>query len=321
MGEDRVIRLNSRRDIARRTSAAATAVQTTLGRSVALSGRGAHGGAPVRMRLSPAPADAGLVFSVDGVEIAARWSSVDATQWRMRLAAGRASVSTIEHVLAALAGLGVDNALIELDAPEAPAMDGSAAAFVAAIDEAGVVALAAPRGAWRVLHPVRVAQGAGWAELTPAAAGFRLDVEIAFPGCVGRQRVKLALTPESFRRDLAPARTFGFLRDAERLWRDGLALGASLDNTIVVDGDRVLNPHGLRFADEFVRHKALDVVGDLALAGAPLIGAFRSYRGGHGLNHALLAAAMQSGALAWESLGRESLPAPVGAPGRPAASP
>lgn len=312
MGEDRVIRLNSRWNNA---TAGAVAAQTTLGRATALAGAGAHSGAPARLRLSPAPASSGIVFVVDGVEIAARWSSVDATHLRMRLRAGGACVSTIEHLLAALAGLGVDNALIELDAPEAPAMDGSAAAFVAAIDEAGVVALAAPRGAWRVTRPVRVAQGAGWAELTPAAAGFSLDVEIAFPGRIGRQRFALALTPESFRRDLAPARTFGFLRDAERLWRDGLALGASLDNTVVVDGDRVLNPHGLRFADEFVRHKALDVVGDLALAGAPLIGAFRSYRGGHGLNHALLAEALAVGALTFE--GRQAPAAEAGAPASP----
>lgn len=231
-----------------------------------------------------------------GADIVADWRGVDATQLRTRLSAEGASVSTVEHLLAALSGLGVDNALIEVEGDEIPAMDGSAEAFVSAIDEAGIVALAAPRTYLRVLSPVRVSDGAGWAELTPATSGLRLDVEIAFEGRIGRQRRALELTPESFRRELARARTFGFLRDAERLWRGGLALGASLDNTVVLDGDSVLNPQGLRYADEFVRHKMLDVVGDLSLAGAPIIGAFRSYRGGHALNLALIQAAMREGA-------------------------
>jgi UDP-3-O-[3-hydroxymyristoyl] N-acetylglucosamine deacetylase len=245
------------------------------------------------MTLSPATADAGVVFvlrraSEDAV-IAADWSRVDATRLRTRISGDGASVSTIEHLMAALAGMGVDNALVELDEAEVPAMDGSARDFVAAIDEAGVAGLSAPRCFLQVLEPVRVADGAAWAELRPFATGLRLDVEIAFPGArVGHQRLALDVTPETFRRELASARTFGFVRDAERLWREGLALGASLDNTVALDGDDVLNPGGLRFPDEFVRHKALDVLGDLALAGAPIIGAFRSYRGGHGLNLALV---------------------------------
>jgi UDP-3-O-[3-hydroxymyristoyl] N-acetylglucosamine deacetylase len=233
------------------------------------------------------------------VDIRADWRGVDATQLRTRLSADGVSVSTVEHLLAAFAGLGVDNALVEVEGDEIPAMDGSAEAFVAAIDEAGIVSLAAPRASLRVVKSVRVSDGAGWAELTPAASGLRLDVEIAFGGRIGRQRCALDLTPESFRLELARARTFGFLRDAERLWRDGLALGASLDNTVVLDAESVLNPQGLRYADEFVRHKMLDVVGDLALAGAPIIGAFRSYRGGHALNLALIAAAMRQGAFAF----------------------
>lgn len=256
-----------------------------------------HGGAPARVILAPASAGSGVVFTVRGVDIVADWRVVDATQLRTRLAADGASVSTVEHLLAALAGLGVDNATIEVDGGEIPAMDGSADAFVAAIDEAGVVPLAAPRGYLRVVAPVRVSDGAGWAELTPAPAGLRLDVEIAFGGRIGRQRRAMDLTPDSFRADLACARSFGFLRDAERFWRAGLAIGASLDNTVVLDGETVLNPQGLRYADEFVRHKMLDVVGDLSLAGAPIIGAFRSYRGGHALNLALIRAAMREGAL------------------------
>jgi UDP-3-O-[3-hydroxymyristoyl] N-acetylglucosamine deacetylase len=251
--------------------------------------------------LLPAAAGSGIVFGVDGVELRADWRGVDATQMRMRLSSGEASVSTVEHLLAALAGLGVDNAFVLVEADEIPAMDGSAQAFAESIDEAGVVALAAPRTSLRVVEPVRVSQGAGWAELAPAAHGLTLDVEIAFERPIGRQRRRLALTPETFRVELARARSFGFLRDAERLWRAGLALGATLENTVVLDGEIVLNPQGLRYADECLRHKMLDVVGDLALAGAPIVGAFRSFRGGHGLNLALLEAAMQAGALVREA--------------------
>jgi UDP-3-O-[3-hydroxymyristoyl] N-acetylglucosamine deacetylase len=297
-----------RKTAAKSTSPKQASWQTSLARPVALSGRGAHSGAPAHLTLSPAGAGMGVVFCVPGgadVErlIEAHWSRVASAHLRTRLRSGAASVSTIEHLMAALAGLGVDNVLVQLDGLEVPAMDGSALAFVEAIEEAGIVPLAAKRRALRVLQTMRVSDGAAWAEFSPAPAGLHLDVEIAYPGAlVGRQRLALALTPESFRRELAPARTFGFLSDAERLWREGLALGASLDNTIVLDGDRALNPQGLRFADEFVRHKMLDVIGDLALAGAPLIGAFRSYRGGHGLNLALVEKLMtMNGAAAWDS--------------------
>lgn len=252
------------------------------------------------MTLAPAGADVGIVFSVAGADIEAHWSRVDASTLRTRLAGDGASVSTVEHVMAALAALRVDNALVLLEGDEVPAMDGSARDFVSAIDEAGVVALAAPRRVLRVVTPARVSDGAGWAELRPAESGLHLDVEIAFSRPVGRQRLALDLTPETFRRELAGARSFGFLRDAERLWREGLALGANLDNTLVFDARAAINSQGERFADECVRHKMLDVVGDLALAGAPIIGAFRSYRGGHSLNLALLEAAARAGALALE---------------------
>ncbi|HEY8160875.1 MAG TPA: UDP-3-O-acyl-N-acetylglucosamine deacetylase [Methylocystis sp.] len=277
--------------------------QTTLARSVMLYGRGVHSDRPARLSLLPAAADAGITFSAGGADILADWRNVDATQLRTRLTGEGASVSTVEHLLAALSGLEVDNALVEVEGDEIPAMDGSAEAFVSAIVEAGVVELSVPRRFLRVTAPVRVSDGAGWAELTPARSGLSLDVEIAFEGRVGRQRRALKLTPEAFRRELARARSFGFLRDAERLWRDGLALGASLENTVVLDGEAVLNREGLRFADEFVRHKMLDVVGDLALAGAPIIGAFRSFRGGHALNLALVRAAMREGVLAFEGGG------------------
>jgi UDP-3-O-[3-hydroxymyristoyl] N-acetylglucosamine deacetylase len=270
---------------------------------VRLSGRGVHGDRASRVTLAPGAPHSGIVFSVGGDELRADWRAVDATQLRTRLALGKASISTVEHLLAAFSGLCVDNALVLVEGDEIPAMDGSAQAIVAAVDEVGIVDLPARRAVLEVVRPVRVSRGAGWAELAPAARDLSLDVEIAFDGPIGRQRRSLTLTPESFRADIARARSFGFLRDAERLWRDGLALGASLENTVVLDGDTILNPQGLRFADECVRHKMLDVVGDLALAGAPLIGAFRSFRGGHELNMALLKAAAQSGALAWRDAG------------------
>ena len=265
---------------------------------MSLSGRGAHTGRDSRLTLSPASADSGIVFIVDGREIDAHWSLIEATRLHMRLSSQGAQASTVEHVLAALAGLGVDNALVHLVGDEAPAMDGSAREYVDAIDKAGLVLLDVRRRFLRVVAPVRVSDGPAWAELapTPASQGLSLDVEIAFPSPIGRQRRALSLTPDRFRQELACARSFGFLREAEGLWRQGLALGACLENTLVYDNRRVLNPYGERFSDECVRHKMLDVVGDLGLAGLPIIGAFRSFHGGHGLNLALLKAAFAAGA-------------------------
>ncbi len=198
-------------------------------------------------------------------------------------------VSTAEHVLAALRGMGVDNAMIELDGPEVPIMDGSAAAFVAAIDQAGIVSQSASRRFIQVLKPVRVAMGDSFGELRPYASGFRAEVEIDFANpMIGRQKYTLDLSPETFRREVSRARTFGFMSDTARLWSAGFCLGASFENSVVFDDTRLLNPEGLRYADECARHKVLDAVGDLALAGMPLLGAYRSLRGGHKLNHAVL---------------------------------
>jgi UDP-3-O-[3-hydroxymyristoyl] N-acetylglucosamine deacetylase len=272
--------------------------QTTLRRRATVSGIGVHSGLPVTLSLYPAEAGTGVVFiraAADGRpqrEIRANAGSVTATELATVLGdASGPGVSTIEHIMATLCGLGVDNAIIELDGPEAPIMDGSAAAFVDMIDEVGIVALAAPRRFTKVLKPVRVASGDAYGELAPYARGFRVEVEIDFEHpLIGRQAIALDVEPTAFRRDIARARTFGFLRDVSTLWNAGKALGASLENTLVVSDDRVLNPEGLRFADEFVRHKALDAIGDLALAGAPILGVYRSVRGGHKLNHAVLTA-------------------------------
>ena len=273
--------------------------QTTLRLPVSVTGIGVHSGQSATLTLSPADANTGIVFirtNLEGPdrEIAARPEAVIATDFATVLGDRNGPlVSTTEHVLAALRGMGVDNATVEVDGPEAPIMDGSAAAFVAAIDQAGIVELDAPRRYIEVLKPVQVVSGRASGELRPHAHGFRAEIEIDFENpMIGRQAYHLELTPQAFRREICRARTFGCMADVARLWSAGFALGASFENSIVVDETRVLNPEGLRFADEFVRHKVLDAVGDLALAGLPILGVYRSLRGGHKLNHAVLSALM-----------------------------
>ena len=274
--------------------------QTTLRHQTAVSGIGVHSGSPATLTMLPAAADTGIVFircGTDGQpdrEIRADVRAVTATEFATVLGDATGPLcSTAEHVLAALSGLGVDNAVIEIDGPEVPIMDGSAAPFVEAIDRVGLVTLLVPRRYIRILKPVRVAKSDCYGELRPHPHGFRIELDIDFNHpLIGRQGVALEVVPETFRRELARARTFGFMRDVAKLWSAGYALGASFENTLVVNDDRLLNPEGLRFADEFARHKALDAIGDLALAGAPLLGAYRSMRGGHKLNHAVLSALM-----------------------------
>jgi len=270
--------------------------QTTLCERAIITGAGVHSNAPVQMILHPAETDHGVVFMRTGLAdgesriVEANWSQVSMTELCTVIGdQSSGAVATIEHLMAALAGLGVDNVLVEIDGPEVPIMDGSSAHFVEAIDEAGIVEQDAARRMIRVLKPVRVDIGRGFAELLPATGGFHLDVEIDFSaGVIGRQRTAIELTPQTFRQDISRARTFGFLRDVERLWKAGFALGASLDNTVALEDERVVNPEGLRYENEFVRHKLLDAIGDLSLAGAPLIAYYRSYCGGHKLNHAVL---------------------------------
>jgi UDP-3-O-[3-hydroxymyristoyl] N-acetylglucosamine deacetylase len=272
--------------------------QTTLRDQVTITGRGVHLDAPVRVVLHPADANSGVVFLRTGLArgrerlIEAKWSNVTRTELCTVVGdASGASISTVEHLLAAIRGVGLDNVLIEIDGPEAPIMDGSASHFVEAIDDVGLVSLTRTRRYLKVLKPVRVENGQAWSELRPADQGFRLDMEIDFAaGAIGRQRKTIDLDPSSFRMDVARARTFGFVGDVERLWKMGFALGSSLKNSVALEGGRILNPEGLRFPDEFVRHKALDAIGDLSLAGAPIIGAYRSYMPGHRLNHLALEA-------------------------------
>jgi UDP-3-O-[3-hydroxymyristoyl] N-acetylglucosamine deacetylase len=271
--------------------------QTTLRSQATVTGVGVHSGLPVNLTIGPASMDAGFIFVRTGLEgsdreVCAVAESVIATEFATVLGDREGPlVSTAEHVLAALRGMGVDNATIEVDGPEVPIMDGSAAAFVAAIDQAGIVSQSAARRFIQVVKPVQVAIGDSFGELRPHAGGFRAEVEIDFANpVIGRQSYILDLSAECFRREISRARTFGCVSDVARLWSAGFALGASFENSVVFDDDRLLNTEGLRYSDECVRHKVLDVIGDLALAGLPLLGAFRSVRGGHKLNHAVLTA-------------------------------
>src|SRR5437763_10991781 len=273
--------------------------QATLRSQATVTGVGVHSGLPVSLILGPAPVDAGFVFVRTGLEgcdreVKAVAESVIATELATVLGDREGPlVSTAEHVLASLRGMGIDNAIIDIDGPEVPIMDGSAAAFVAAIDQAGILTQSAPRRFIQVLKRVQVSLGDAFGELRPHASGFRAEVAIDFANpVIGRQDFTLDLTPENFRRDICRARTFGCMNDVARLWSAGFALGASFENSVVFDEERLLNSEGLRYADECARHKALDVVGDLALAGLPLLGAYRSQRGGHKLNHAVLTALM-----------------------------
>ncbi len=299
--------------------------QTTLARDVELSGTGVHSGAPVSIILHPAESDVGFRFLVNRrgrivAEIAADVGSVkNLTLCTVIGDESGVTVGTVEHLLAALRGLNVDNCYIEIDNREVPIMDGSSAAFVDAIEEAGTRELSEPRKFIKVLKPIRVQDGDCFGELTPSA-GFHLDVEIDFPSAlIGRQRLALELTPTSFRSELSRARTFGFMADVEKLWKAGLALGASLDNTVALGDDKVINPEGLRHPHEFVRHKMLDAVGDLALAGAPILGAYKSVRGGHRLNAHVLQALFAGGegqAWRWERaprVMREAAPVDISA--------
>lgn len=268
--------------------------QTTIRSRVTLSGTGVHSGKPVTVHFNPADADTGIVFHLlsdgDVTEIRALHSSVGSTDLSTVLGdLSGAHVATVEHLMATMLGLGIDNVLIDIDGNEVPILDGSAALYVDAFEQVGIERLAARRRYIRVVKPVRIDSGGSWAEFRPYD-GTRFEIDIDFDSpAIGRQSLALDLDAESFRREVARARTFGFMKDVERLWAAGFALGSSLENSVVIGDDhRIINMEGLRYPDEFVRHKTLDALGDLALAGARFIGCFRSYRGGHKLNAAAL---------------------------------
>lgn len=271
--------------------------QTTISSPVTISGTGVHSGAVVSITFHPAEADSGIVFQrVHDNGSVSEYRAVSAQVGNTDLCtvlgfSPDKSIATVEHVMAALYALSLDNVLIEVHGAEMPIMDGSSAPFIDAIDQVGLRPLAVKRRYIRVVKPVRVEAGASWAEFLPHD-GTRFEVEIDFDcALIGRQAWKGELTPATFRSELSRARTFGFMRDVERLWAAGYALGSSLENSVVISDDNaVINVEGLRYGDEFARHKTLDAVGDLALAGAQFIGCYRSYRGGHKMNaHALKA--------------------------------
>jgi UDP-3-O-[3-hydroxymyristoyl] N-acetylglucosamine deacetylase len=275
-------------------------LQHTLGGAAVFAGVGVHSGRHVRVALRPAPVDSGVVFvrsDLPGPDNRIRVSpdAVVRTQLNTDIGAGpEVTVSTVEHLLAAFAALSVDNAVVELDGPELPIMDGSAAPFVKLIDQAGRRTQDRPRRYIEILSSVEATAGDKRAALAPcstARPGLEVEFEIAFASrAIGSQRIALKVDEASFRHQLAAARTFGFVQEVEALRARGLAQAGGLQNAIVVDGDRVLNPEGLRFPDEFVRHKALDAVGDLYVLGAPVLGRFEARFAGHALNNALVRA-------------------------------
>jgi UDP-3-O-[3-hydroxymyristoyl] N-acetylglucosamine deacetylase len=267
--------------------------QRTLAGVATCRGIGLHGGERIAMSLRPAEADTGIVFRrVDaGAEIPASWNhTIDATLCTTLSNGEGIEIKTIEHLMAALAGAGVDNAVVELDGAEVPAMDGSAAPFLTLIDRIGTVAQDLPRRAIKILKPIEIEDQGATAALLPDH-GFSMSFEIEFEHpLISFQDMMVTFEADTFRSELSRARTFGMLDDVEPLRAAGLVQGGSLENAIVISGDRVLNRGGLRYADEFVRHKLLDAYGDLYLAGGPIIGHFRGSRSGHAHTRALLAA-------------------------------
>jgi len=297
----------------------AAASQRTLKTGIGCRGIGLHSGQKVAMNLCPAPSGTGILFrrTDAGVEIPAHWSNAIDSPLCTVLSDGEGTtVGTVEHLMAALAGANIDNVVVELNGPEVPVMDGSAAPFLFLIECAGVVEQHAARRAIKVLKPVRISEADVAAELSPND-GFSMSFEIDFDNpLIRRQEISLTLEPATFKTELSRARTFGLLDDVKRLRAAGLARGGSLDNAIVVATDHVLNIGGLRYGDEFVRHKLLDAFGDLYLAGGPLIGRFRGKRSGHAHTRRLLAAlfednqawcyttanrALELGGLEWEN--------------------
>ena len=268
--------------------------QQTIAEKVSCTGIGLHSGAPTQLTLHPARAGEGIHFvRTDGsapVEIPARSSEVSSTRLATTLGRGDASVRTVEHLLSALYGLGIDNVRIEVDGPELPVMDGSAAPFVYLIRSAGVFRQRERRRSLRIRRPLEVRDGDRTIRVEPAR-DLRISYAVDFEHpAIGRQEIELApLDADRFEREISAARTFGFLRDVRALWGAGLARGGSPENTVLLDETRVINPQGLRWHDEFVRHKVLDLCGDLALLGMPLVGHVQVERGGHALHQQLVA--------------------------------
>ena len=285
--------------------------QCTLAETITITGVGLHSGKDVSLSLSPAVAGHGLVFVRSDITdsdnvIPALWSNVVDTQLCTVIAnKDGASVGTIEHLMAALRGCGIDNAVITLNGQEVPIMDGSAMPFVEAIEEAGIIEQNTPRRYIRILKEVRFEKDGKVVTLSPSnESAFTGDIEFSHPS-IGRQEFSTQLVNGDFKHDIAEARTFGFLHEVEYMRSQGLALGGSLDNAIVLDKDAVMNEDGLRFDDEFIRHKILDAIGDLYLAGAPIMGIYDGHKAGHEMNNLILRALFADES-AWEYTEKES---------------
>jgi len=279
--------------------------QRTLKEPVRTTGVGLHTGVKVEITLRPAPPDTGIVFRRMDLDPPAELKAdpylVTDTRLCSMLESGPAKVSTVEHLMSALAGLGIDNALVDLTGPEIPILDGSSAPFVYLLQSAGIVEQDAPKRYVRILRPIEVRDGDKLARLTPHN-GFKIEFTIDFKHPVfekSGKTVSIDFAETAYAKEVARARTFGFMHEVEALRNSGLALGGSLDNAIVMDEYRVLNVEGLRYEDEFVKHKVLDAIGDLYLLGYPIIGAFEAYKSGHALNNALLRELLQHQE-AWE---------------------
>ncbi len=263
--------------------------QRSFKQRASLSGIGLHSGAKVRLTLAPAPPDSGIVFVRDGKEIPALAEFVVDTTMNTSVGRDGLRVGTVEHLLAALAGCGIDNARLEVEGPEIPIVDGSSEPFVALIREAGIHEQRHSRRFLLIRKAVTVTDGDKLARLSPARGKFSIDYTIDFRHpLISDQSFRVEMTERSFQKDIARARTFGFKRDVERLHKVGLARGGSLANAVVVDDFNILNPEGLRYPDEFVRHKILDALGDLSLIGMPVIGQMTAVKSGHALNHSLV---------------------------------
>ncbi len=284
--------------------------QQTIAGPAMCAGIGVHSGAHVRMALTPAPVDTGIAFVRSDVRIVDNAIRAHADQiadtrnaTTIRNAAG-VELATVEHLMSACAGLGIDNLIVEVDGPELPILDGSSAHFVQVLMNAGVKQQSKFQRVIRIIEPIEVRMGAKSAALLPAVSydGLEMDVTIRFADpAIGVQNRQVQVSPESFLAEIADARTFGFLADVETMRAAGLGLGASMANAVVVDSGRVVNPEGLRFDDEFVRHKMLDAVGDLSLAGAPICGRFVADQPGHALNARLVRALLDTPeAWCWE---------------------
>lgn len=286
--------------------------QRTLKSSVSVTGVGLHSGQKVTLGLRPAPANTGIVFRRVDVkpveEIRARADLVHDTRLSTCMEQNGVRIATVEHLMSALSGLGVDNAYVDLDSAEVPIMDGSAGTFIFLLQSAGIAEQSAAKKFIRVKKSVEVKQGDKWVRFDPFN-GYKLTFTINFAHPVfanTRQHVTVDLGEESYVRDISRARTFGFMQDVENMRAQGLALGGSLDNAIVMDEYRVLNADGLRFEDEFVKHKVLDAIGDLYMLGYPLIGAFSGFKSGHALNNALVRALLVD-EQAWEFVTYDSV--------------